>query len=54
MTKMLVTNLNKIIDVNFYVNEKTKKSNMENRPIAIGVQGFADMLIKMRITYEQA
>lgn len=46
-TGVLVKNLNKIIDNNFYVLEKSKKSNMDHRPIAIGVQGLADVFFKM-------
>ena len=36
-------NLNRVIDVNFYPTPETQKTNMENRPIGIGVQGLADV-----------
>jgi len=36
-------NLNNVIDINFYPTPETKKSNTENRPIGIGVQGLADV-----------
>lgn len=40
---MITYNLNNVIDVNFYPTPETKKSNTENRPIGIGVQGLADV-----------
>jgi len=47
VTKVVTRNLNKIIDVNYYPTEKTKRSNMRHRPIGIGVQGLADVFIMM-------
>jgi ribonucleoside-diphosphate reductase alpha subunit len=41
ITRMIVRNLNKVIDVNFYPTEKCKKSNMKHKPMGIGVQGLA-------------
>jgi len=51
VTKVVTTNLNKIIDINFYPTEKTKRSNLLHRPIGIGVQGLADVFFKMNIPY---
>jgi len=51
VTKVLVTNLNNIIDINFYPNEKTRKSNYSHRPIGIGVQGLADTFFKMDLAF---
>lgn len=48
----LTINLNKIIDKNFYPIEKTKNSNMRHRPIGIGVQGLADLFIKLRLSFD--
>ena len=45
VSKVLTKNLNKIIDINFYPTEKTRKSNMRHRPIGIGVQGLADVFL---------
>jgi ribonucleoside-diphosphate reductase alpha subunit len=45
VTKIVTKNLNKIIDVNYYPTEKTRRSNMRHRPIGIGVQGLADVFI---------
>ena len=51
VTKVLVTNLNNIIDINFYPNEKTRRSNYSHRPIGIGVQGLADTFFKMDLVF---
>jgi ribonucleotide reductase alpha subunit len=51
VTKIITYNLNKIIDVNYYPTEKTKKSNMRHRPIGIGVQGLADTFIMMGVPF---
>lgn len=45
VTKTVTYNLNRIIDINYYPTEKTKKSNLRHRPIGIGVQGLADVFI---------
>jgi ribonucleotide reductase alpha subunit len=47
VAKVVTKNLNRIIDINFYPTEKTRKSNMRHRPIGIGVQGLADVFIMM-------
>jgi ribonucleoside-diphosphate reductase alpha subunit len=47
ITKIVTKNLNKIIDVNYYPTEKTRRSNMRHRPIGIGVQGLADVFISL-------
>ena len=47
VTKVITRNLNKIIDINYYPTEKTRKSNFRHRPIGIGVQGLADVFILM-------
>lgn len=51
VTKVVTNNLNKVIDINFYPTEKTKRSNMRHRPIGIGVQGLADAFILMNIPF---
>lgn len=52
ITKILVNNLNKIIDKNYYPLEKCKKSNLRHRPIGLGVQGLADTFIKMGLPFD--
>jgi ribonucleotide reductase alpha subunit len=51
VTKVITTNLNNVIDINFYPTEKTKRSNFLHRPIGIGVQGLADTFILMDIPF---
>jgi len=51
VTQILVTNLNNIIDINFYPTNKTKISNFKHRPIGIGVQGLADTFFKMNLAF---
>lgn len=51
VTKVVTNNLNRVIDINYYPTEKTKRSNMKNRPIGIGVQGLADTFILMDIPF---
>ena len=45
VVKVMVKNLNKIIDVNYYPTEKARLSNKSTRPIGLGVQGLADAFI---------
>ena len=51
VTKMVTNNLNKVIDINYYPTEKTKRSNKRHRPIGIGVQGLADTFVLMNIAF---
>ena len=52
VTEIVTENLNKIIDVNFYPTTKTHTSNMNHRPIGIGVQGLADCFAKMDLPFD--
>lgn len=47
VAKVVTKNLNRIIDINYYPTEKTRRSNMRHRPIGIGVQGLADVFLMM-------
>jgi len=51
VTKIVTFNLNRVIDVNFYPTEKTRRSNMRHRPIGIGVQGLADTFIMLGFAF---
>ena len=51
VTKVVTSNLNKIIDINFYPTTKTRRSNLLHRPIGIGVQGLADVFIMMDVAF---
>ena len=52
IVKIITRNLNKIIDINFYPTEKTKRSNMLHRPIGIGVQGLADTFLLLDYAFD--
>lgn len=56
VVKVVTNNLNRVIDINFYPTEKTRISNLRNRPIGIGVQGLADTFVLLDIPFhsEQA
>ena len=51
VTKVVTNNLNRVIDINFYPTEKTKRSNFKHRPIGIGIQGLADTFVLMDIPF---
>ncbi len=54
VTQVITSNLNKVIDVNFYPTPKTKLSNLLHRPIGIGVQGLADVFALMDIAFNSS
>jgi ribonucleotide reductase alpha subunit len=49
---ILVRNLNRVIDINYYPVQETERSNFKMRPLGIGVQGFTQMLLKMGYSFE--
>jgi len=51
VTKTVTENLNRVIDVNYYPTEKTRRSNMRHRPIGLGVSGLADVYLKMNVPF---
>ena len=52
MVKVLVRNLNKVIDKNFYPVETARNSNFKHRPIGLGVQGLADTFALLRYPFD--
>jgi ribonucleotide reductase alpha subunit len=52
ITKVVIRNLNKVIDINFYPIEEARRSNMRHRPIGLGVQGLADAFVQLRMPFE--
>jgi ribonucleoside-diphosphate reductase alpha subunit len=52
VVRIAVTNLNRIVDYNFYPVPQAEYSNKKHRPIGLGVQGLADVFYKMRAPYE--
>ena len=52
VVRLVTYNLNRIIDINYYPCPETRKSNMANRPIGIGVQGLADTFNILRFQFD--
>jgi ribonucleotide reductase alpha subunit len=52
VTAIIVRNLNRVIDINFYPTPETKRSNMRHRPIGLGVQGLADVFAVLGMAWE--
>lgn len=52
VVKQMTKNLNRVIDVNHYPLEQSKKSNFDHRPIGLGVQGLADAFFMLRLPFE--
>ncbi|KAK2384787.1 ribonucleoside-diphosphate reductase large subunit [Trifolium repens] len=52
VTAVVTTNLNKIIDINYYPVETAERSNLRHRPIGIGVQGLADTFILLGMAFD--
>ena len=48
----MVWNLNNVIDINEYPDERTEKSNKSRRPMGLGVQGLADVFFLMNIPFD--
>ncbi len=54
VSKVVIRNLNKVIDVNYYPVPETKKSNSRMRPVGLGIQGLADVFAMMRLPFDSA
>lgn len=52
VAKVVTNNLNRVIDINYYPTEKTRRSNLYHRPIGIGVQGLADTFMLMDLPFD--
>lgn len=52
VVKIATRNMNNVIDYNFYPTPETKRSNLRHRPIAMGIQGLANLFFELRIPYE--
>ncbi len=52
VTRVVTRNLNRVIDKNYYPTEAARKSNMRHRPIAIGVQGLADVFMMLGLPFD--
>jgi ribonucleoside-diphosphate reductase alpha chain len=52
MTRVATFNINRIIDINYYPTEKTRRSNLRHRPIGLGVQGLADVFMRLGLPFD--
>ena len=52
VTEVIVRNLNRVIDINYYPTPEAERSNMRHRPIGLGVQGLADVFAEMGLAWE--
>jgi len=46
--------LDNVIDINYYAVEKARHSNLQHRPVGLGVMGFQDCLHELRLPYASA
>ena len=51
LTKIVVRNLNLVIDKTYYPTEKCRTSNLRHRPLGIGVQGLADVFLLLNLPF---
>ncbi len=51
ITKIIIKNLNQVIDNNVYPVKEGKYSDSRNRPLGLGVQGLADVFFKFKIPF---
>ncbi|WP_297478290.1 ribonucleoside-diphosphate reductase subunit alpha [Ferrovum sp.] len=52
VVKTAIRMLDNVIDLNFYPSERAKLSNLNHRPIGLGVMGYTEMLVKNGIDWE--
>jgi ribonucleoside-diphosphate reductase alpha subunit len=52
VTSVIVRNLNRVIDINYYPTPEARLSNMRHRPVGLGVQGLADVFALLGLAWE--
>lgn len=52
VVRMMVRNLNRVIDINYYPTKETEHNNKNFRPIAVGVQGKYNLFMEMRLPFD--
>lgn len=52
VVRVVVRNLDRVIDINYYPLDKTRRSNLRHRPVGLGVQGLADVYIMMGMAFD--
>ncbi len=54
IVKIIVRNLNNIIDINYYPIKEASNNNLKYRPIGIGVQGLADVFAILKMPWDSS
>jgi len=49
---VMITNLNRVIEIEFYPTVESRRSNERHLPLGLGVQGLADLYSRLRLTYD--
>lgn len=52
LTRIMIRNLDEVIDKTFYPIPETERSNLKHRPIGLGVQGLADAYQVLRLPFD--
>lgn len=52
IAEVATRNLNRVIDLQCYVLESTARSNQRHRPVGLGVQGLADVFLRMNYAFD--
>ncbi|WP_321290600.1 ribonucleoside-diphosphate reductase subunit alpha [uncultured Sunxiuqinia sp.] len=50
--RIIVKALDNVLDKNFYPTEASRKNTMDLRPLGIGIMGFAEALVQLRVAYD--
>jgi ribonucleoside-diphosphate reductase alpha chain len=50
--KTAVRMLDNVIDINYYAVPQARRSNLQHRPVGMGIMGFQDALYQLDISYE--
>jgi ribonucleoside-diphosphate reductase alpha subunit len=54
ITKQIVYNINRVIDITFYPTDECKITNNQDRPMGIGIQGVADLFHMKKLVYSSS
>jgi len=52
VVRVVIKNLNRVIDINFYPIPEAERSNKRHRPVGLGVQGLADVFAMLGLAWE--
>jgi len=50
--RMVTFNLNRVIDRTYYPTDEARTSNLRHRPLGIGVQGLADVFMRLQLPFD--